>query len=50
MELLFVLFVIATLAFDFVLFTEIEKILDNTFELGSSIQKINRRLIKRRTK
>lgn len=50
MEVLCVLFIIVTLAFDFVIFIEIEKILDNTFDLGHSISDVNRRLITKRRK
>lgn len=46
MEFIAFLFIIATLAFDVVIFMEIEKILDNTFENGNSIARLNRFIIK----
>lgn len=47
MEVLFVIFVIAAIAYDIVIFIEIEKLLDNSFELGHAVQRINRRLIRK---
>ena len=46
MEFIAFLFILATVAFDVVIFMEIEKILDNTFEIGNGISKINRYLFR----
>lgn len=46
MEFICFIFMIATLAFDVVIFIEIEKILDNTFENGNALARINRFIIK----
>lgn len=48
MEVILALFVICNLAFDIVLFIEIEKILDNTLELGVCVRKTNRFLIRKK--
>ena len=47
MEILIVIFIIAAIAFDVVIFIEMEKILDNSFELGNVLHRIDRKLIKR---
>lgn len=48
MDILIAIFVIATLAFDIVIFIEIEHILDNTLELGVISRKTNRYLIRKK--
>ena len=48
MEIIVSIFIIATLAFDIVIFIEVEHILDNTLELGVISRKMNRNLIRKK--
>ena len=47
MEILLVIFIIVAIAYDVVIFIELEKLLENSCEIGKSIQRLNRRLIRK---